>query len=87
MIRIPITEERIEVTKRPIIVEEVIVGKRKIEETKQVQDIIRKEEARIERSVPSASATGKLNYQDTVGQVEDITRNPKYFDCRRQSRY
>ena len=54
IIRIPITEERIDVTKRPVVVEEVIVGKRKIQETKQVQDIIRKEEARIERSVPSA---------------------------------
>ena len=76
IIRIPITEERIEVTKRPIIVEEVIIGKRKIQETKQVQDTIRKEEARIERSVPSASATGKLDYQDTVGQVVDITESP-----------
>ncbi len=76
IIRIPITEERIEVTKRPIIVEEVIIGKRKIQETKQVQDTIRKEEARIERSVPSASATGKLEYQDTVGQVVDITESP-----------
>ena len=76
IIRIPITEERIEVTKKPIIVEEVIIGKRKIQETKQVQDTIRKEEARIERSVPLASATGKLDYQDTVGQVVDITESP-----------
>jgi uncharacterized protein (TIGR02271 family) len=53
VIRIPITEERIEVTKRPVVVEEVIVGKRRIQETKHVQDTIRKEEARIERSVPS----------------------------------
>ena len=52
VIRIPITEERIEVTKRPVVVEEIIVGKRRIQETKQVQDIVRKEEARIERSVP-----------------------------------
>jgi uncharacterized protein (TIGR02271 family) len=51
VIRIPITEERIGVTKRPVVVEEVIVGKRKIQETKHVQDTIRKEEARIERSV------------------------------------
>ena len=64
-IRIPITEERIEVTKRPIIVEEVIIGKRKIQETKQVQDTIRKEEARIERSVPSTIAAGKLVNQVT----------------------
>ena len=47
MIRIPIIEERLEVTKTPVVVEEVIVGKRKIQETKQVQDIIKKEEARM----------------------------------------
>ncbi|WP_176330410.1 YsnF/AvaK domain-containing protein [Oceanobacillus rekensis] len=75
IIRIPITEERIEVTKRPIIVEEVIIGKRKIQETKQVQDTIRKEEAQIERSVPSEITAGKLVNQDTLGHVED-TESP-----------
>ena len=65
IIRIPIMEERIEVTKRPVIVEEVIVGKRKIQETKQVQDTIKKEEARIERSVPSALQAGNPFTQST----------------------
>ena len=78
IIRIPITEERIDVTKRPVVVEEVIVGKRKIQETKQVQDIIRKEEARIEHSaVPSAM---DLREQATQfaheGQEEFITESP-----------
>ncbi|MDQ0246432.1 uncharacterized protein (TIGR02271 family) [Bacillus fengqiuensis] len=50
MIRIPIIEERIEVMKRPVVVEEIIIGKHKIQETKEVQDVVRKEEARIERS-------------------------------------
>ena len=62
MIRIPIIEERLEVTKTPVVVEEVIVGKRKIQETKQVQDIIKKEEARIERSAPSALNAGNLSH-------------------------
>ncbi|WP_160723520.1 YsnF/AvaK domain-containing protein [Bacillus sp. USDA818B3_A] len=67
IIRIPITEERIEVTKRPVVVEEVIVGKRKIQETKQVQDIIRKEEARIvERSVPSVTEAVTVLKSDMV---------------------
>jgi uncharacterized protein (TIGR02271 family) len=77
IIRIPIIEERIEVTKRPVVVEEVIVGKRKIQETKQVQDIIRKEEARIVRSIPAAMEAGKLVTQLTnVGQEEVITESP-----------
>jgi uncharacterized protein (TIGR02271 family) len=76
IIRIPITEERIEVTKRPVVVEEVIVGKRKIQETKQVQDIIRKEEARIvERSVPSVTEEVTLLKAD-MGQEEVIKESP-----------
>jgi uncharacterized protein (TIGR02271 family) len=77
IIRIPIMEERIEVTKRPVVVEEVIVGKRKIQETKQVQDIIRKEEARIERSIPSPMEEKKLVTQlAVVEQEEVITESP-----------
>ncbi|MCQ6282608.1 YsnF/AvaK domain-containing protein [Bacillus sp. EB600] len=80
IIRIPITEERIEVTKRPVVVEEVIVGKRKIQETKQVQDVIRKEEARIERSVPSAmEARKQVNQINDVGHEEVITESPINF--------
>jgi uncharacterized protein (TIGR02271 family) len=76
IIRIPITEERIEVTKRPVVVEEVIVGKRKIQETKQVQGIIRKEEARIvERSVPSVTEEVTLLKAD-IEQEEVIKESP-----------
>ncbi|QIZ08652.1 YsnF/AvaK domain-containing protein [Priestia megaterium] len=77
IIRIPVMEERIEVMKRPVVVEEVIVGKRKIQETKQVQDTIRKEEARIERSIPSPMEEKKLVTQlAIVGQEEVITESP-----------
>ncbi|MGG1397689.1 YsnF/AvaK domain-containing protein [Bacillus salipaludis] len=77
IIRIPITEERIEVTKRPVVVEEVIVGKRKIQETKQVQDVIKKEEARIERSVPSSMESWTpVNHLTDVGQEEVSNDSP-----------
>ncbi|MDR7239378.1 YsnF/AvaK domain-containing protein [Neobacillus drentensis] len=72
IIRIPIMEERIEVTKRPVVVEEVIVGKRKIQETKQVQDIIRKEEAWIEHSLPPAVEAEKLVHPLTDGGQEEV---------------
>jgi Domain of unknown function (DUF2382) len=63
--------------KRPVIVEEVIVGKRKIQETKQVQDTIKKEEARIERSVPSVMEAGKsLTHFTNVGQEKDMAESP-----------
>ena len=78
-IRIPIIEERLEVTKTPVVVEEVIVGKRKIQETKQVQDTIKKEEARIERSAPSAleAEAGKpINQWSAAGQA-DMAESPE----------
>ena len=76
VIRIPIIEERVEVMKTPVIVEEVIVGKRRIQETKQVQDTIKKEEARIERSVPSAFEAGKpINQWSAAGQA-DMAESP-----------
>jgi uncharacterized protein (TIGR02271 family) len=76
VIRIPIIEERVEVMKTPVIVEEVIVGKRKIQETKQVQDTIKKEEARIERSVPSAFEAGNsINQWSAAGQA-DMAESP-----------
>jgi stress response protein YsnF len=47
-LRIPIIEEEIVVHKRPVVVEEITVGKRMLEETQQVSDTVRREEARIE---------------------------------------
>ena len=77
IIRIPIIEERAEVMKRPVVVEEVIVGKRKIQETKQVQDRIKKEEARIERAIPSTLEAGK-----TLSQLEEKSCGKlRFFDC------
>ena len=81
MIRIPIIEERLEVTKTPVVVEEVIVGKRKIQETKQVQDIIKKEEARIERSAPSALEAGKPITSMERCRASRYGRKSQYFNC------
>lgn len=47
-IRVPITEERVEVTKKPVVTEEIVIGKRKVEDTETVRDTVRREEAHIE---------------------------------------
>ena len=47
-IRIPIVEEKVEVTKRPVVNEELVIGKNKIEKTEQVTDQLKREEAKIE---------------------------------------
>ncbi|WP_436373487.1 YsnF/AvaK domain-containing protein [Cytobacillus sp. BC1816] len=47
-IRIPITEERVEVSKKPVVTEEIIVGKREVQETQQVKENLKKEEVHLE---------------------------------------
>jgi len=48
-IRIPVKEERVEVTKQPVVKEEVTVGKRQVHETEQVSGTVRKEEVKVEQ--------------------------------------
>jgi uncharacterized protein (TIGR02271 family) len=47
-LRIPIIEEEVVVHKRPVVVEEITIGKRTRAETQKVSDTIRREVARIE---------------------------------------
>jgi uncharacterized protein (TIGR02271 family) len=48
-IKVPVREERLEVEKRPVVYEEVGVGKRATEETQQVSETVRREELRIDK--------------------------------------
>ncbi|QGQ45032.1 YsnF/AvaK domain-containing protein [Metabacillus sediminilitoris] len=47
-IRVPIVEEKVEVTKKPVVTEELVIGKRQATETEQVTENIKREEARVE---------------------------------------
>ncbi|WP_287129443.1 YsnF/AvaK domain-containing protein [Candidatus Cyanaurora vandensis] len=47
-IRIPLSEDQIRVEKRAVVTEEVMVGKREVQEQETVQDTVRREEIRIE---------------------------------------
>lgn len=47
-IRVPVSEERVNVEKRPTVREEVEVGKRKIQDTKQVSADVRREELNVD---------------------------------------
>lgn len=49
VVRIPVTEEQIHVTKTPIVTGEATIGKREVEETRQVTDTVRHEEPRLEQ--------------------------------------
>ncbi|MDQ0247584.1 uncharacterized protein (TIGR02271 family) [Bacillus fengqiuensis] len=48
-IRVPVYEEQVEVTKKPVVTDEIIIGKRTVEETQQVVDTVKKEKAHIEQ--------------------------------------
>jgi uncharacterized protein (TIGR02271 family) len=48
-IRVPLTEEKVNVTKNTVVTGEVAAGKREVQETQQVTDTVRREEARVEQ--------------------------------------
>ncbi|GKU81488.1 YsnF/AvaK domain-containing protein [Niallia sp. NCCP-28] len=48
-IRVPIVEERLEVTKKPVVTEEIVVGKQTVEENEHISETVRKEKARFNK--------------------------------------
>ena len=49
MIRIPVSEERVHVSKDAVVTEEVKVGKRVVHDTEHVSGQVRKEEVKVEQ--------------------------------------
>lgn len=49
-IHIPVTEERVEVSKKDTVSEEVVVGKRKVQDTERINETVRREEADIDET-------------------------------------
>jgi len=58
--RVPVREEQVNVEKQPVVREEVAMGKRPVQETKQVSDTVRREEAHVEQE-------GDINVQGAEG--------------------
>ncbi|GAC1648843.1 MAG: hypothetical protein NVS9B15_07820 [Acidobacteriaceae bacterium] len=50
-IRIPLSEERVNVNKQPVVREEVTIGKKTVQEERNVSDSVRREELRVENDV------------------------------------
>ncbi|WP_419954669.1 YsnF/AvaK domain-containing protein [Neobacillus niacini] len=46
-IHVPIVEEKVEVTKKPVVAEELVIGKKQVTETQQVTENIKREEAKV----------------------------------------
>ncbi|KAB7705363.1 YsnF/AvaK domain-containing protein [Bacillus aerolatus] len=82
-IRIPITEERVEVTKRPVVTEELIVGKRKVQDTETVRDTVKREEAHVEGTgdleVENRDSTDSfLNHRRDDELTDNIDRHDRF---------
>jgi len=60
-IRIPLRTEQIVIEKRPIITEELLVGKRKLQEIQHFSDTVKREEAHIEH-------TGEVNIRESQAE-------------------
>jgi uncharacterized protein (TIGR02271 family) len=54
VIRIPLVEEEVQVTKTPVVVEEVVVGKRQVEDTQRISETTRKEQLNVNDVDPRA---------------------------------
>lgn len=67
-IHIPLTEERVQVTKSDVVSEEIVVGKRKVEDTETVRETVRKEEADIDEDT---------NLRGRDNDLDDLDRNRK----------
>jgi uncharacterized protein (TIGR02271 family) len=62
-IRVPIMEEKVEVTKKPVVTEELVIGKREVTDTEQVVESVKREEAHLETD------------NDTVVNDSDLDRD------------
>ncbi|MTV48749.1 YsnF/AvaK domain-containing protein [Heliobacillus mobilis] len=63
IIRIPVTEEQVEVGKHTVVTGEVSAYKREVENTRQIEETLKKEEARIEREGDVDIISGETDHQ------------------------
>ena len=70
-IRVPVSEEQVNVSKNTVVTGEVAIGKRAVQETQQVTDTVRREEARIDQQGNPIIR----NEGDTLDTTTDTTTN------------
>jgi len=69
--RVPVREEQVTVEKQPVVREEVSMGKRPVQDTRQVSDTVRREEAHVERT--GDANVRRSDVQDTTDQTDQTT--------------
>ena len=63
-IRIPVTEEKVEVTKKPVVTEEIVINKKTVTDSAHVNESLKREEVDIERSGNTDRVNMKGNPED-----------------------
>ncbi|WP_432354323.1 YsnF/AvaK domain-containing protein [Sporosarcina sp. A2] len=64
-IRVPVTEERIEVTKKPVVTEEIVINKKRVTETEHVDETLKREEVEVNREGVTDDVTFKSDLTNT----------------------
>ncbi|REB08691.1 YsnF/AvaK domain-containing protein [Sporosarcina sp. BI001-red] len=72
-IRVPVTEEQIEVTKKPVVTEEIVINKKRVTDTERIDETMKREEVDVNREGETNDVTFKDNLHNTVG-----SRTSKY---------
>ena len=70
-IRVPLTEEEVVVEKRPVVKEELVIGKRVVEERDVVETDVRRERFDIDDNVTPGSSTAAARAADEGERLED----------------
>ncbi len=84
-VRIPLMEEEVDVKKRDVVREEIDVGKRRVDETRQVSDTLRREEARIETEGDTTMRPGTGSRSPYQGRERRRRRDKGYTGPERRA--
>ncbi|MCM3756282.1 YsnF/AvaK domain-containing protein [Sporosarcina aquimarina] len=69
-IRVPVTEEKVEVTKKPVVTEEIVINKKRVTDTEHVDETVKREEVDVNRE-------GETNDVTFKGDLTDADRNQR----------
>lgn len=61
-IHVPVTEEKIEVTKKPVVTEEIVINKKRVTDTEHIDETVKREEVDVNRE----GETNNVNIKDDL---------------------
>lgn len=71
-IRVPVTEEKVEVTKKPVVTEEIVINKKTVTDTERVDETLRKEDVEVNRRGETGSVNVNGNLDRRTQNTQDV---------------